>query len=190
MSFSFDQRDSGVANEIVSHANKVLFFAAASNNRRGETLEDISFPARMKGNVLCVNSCEYNGNKSSFSPEGREGRANIAAIGEGVEAALLLSSNQRQNVGVKTGTSCSTPIVAGLAALILDVSKQRLEESVEKPQDLLQTRVMERILLKHMSKDHKDKTYNSLTPFDFFNRDLGKLVQDINSTMENMDNED
>ncbi|KAI0108659.1 peptidase S8/S53 domain-containing protein [Nemania sp. FL0031] len=191
MSFSLNDDDDELRSEIESQTDKVLFFAAASNNRGGLTLKDIGFPAKIKGRVICVNSANYNGIRSEFSPRGRQGRANISAIGEGIEAAWpLFKSDTGTGLTALSGTSCSTPVVAGLAALILDVVTQtQKEERVRKPHALQQVRVMERILVKNMSRGYRGTKYNHLTPFEFFNRDPVELVKDINRTIETVDDD-
>lgn len=94
----------------------VLLFAAASNNggRRGR-----AFPAQEK-NVICVHSTDTNANRSSFSPTPVKSKLNFATVGEGVESAWPERlCNDKSVVATKSGTSFATPIMVGVAALLV-----------------------------------------------------------------------
>ncbi|KAF2973268.1 hypothetical protein GQX73_g289 [Xylaria multiplex] len=88
MSFGFPTRDiegyvdleRALAN---AYANKVLLFAAASNN--GGQLGR-SFPAR-DHTVIAVHATDANGNRSSFRPTAIDDDISIGTIGEAVESA-------------------------------------------------------------------------------------------------------
>ncbi|KAI0553245.1 pfs domain-containing protein [Xylaria curta] len=103
-----------------AYANKVLLFAAASNDggRLGR-----SFPAR-EPTVIAVHATDAYGNRSSFSPTATDDDISIATIGEAVESTwpvhLCEEETTDQNyVKYKSGTSYATPIAAGIAAFLL-----------------------------------------------------------------------
>jgi subtilisin family serine protease len=96
----------------------VSMFAAASNDGG---LSTVAFPASLR-QVICVNAYDGYGRPSNFNPEARPG-TNLAVLGEFVEAAWPLPRSDAQTVR-KAGTSVATPIAAGLAALILEYSRQ------------------------------------------------------------------
>lgn len=131
MSFAFEEEED--IKEALYHAKSkaetetkvskpVLMLAAASNNRVLR-LQPIGYPARVNDRVLCVNFSTAGDQQSSFSPHGVVGFPNLSAIGENVETA-----QPTRNGGPwkrMSGTSCSTPVVTGIAALILDFSKEK-----------------------------------------------------------------
>ncbi|KAI0875182.1 pfs domain-containing protein [Hypoxylon argillaceum] len=125
MSFGFPTRDiegyvdleRALAN---AYANKVLLFAAASNN--GGQLGR-SFPAR-DHTVIAVHATDANGNRSPFSPTATDDDISIATIGEAVESAWPVhlcdeEAADSKCVQYKSGTSYATPIVAAIAAFLL-----------------------------------------------------------------------
>lgn len=98
----------------------VIMFAAASNS--GASLHHpIAFPASLR-QVICINSTDGYGNPSDFNPPPTADRT-LSIIGESVEAAwpTTLSEKETQR---RSGTSVATPIAAGIAALILEYSRQ------------------------------------------------------------------
>ncbi|KAI1427237.1 pfs domain-containing protein [Xylaria sp. FL1777] len=111
-----------------AYANRVLLFAAASNN--GGRL-GLSYPAREKV-VIAVHATDPNGNRSGFSPTATDDRITLATIGEGVESAwpayLCEESTNPTFVKIKSGTSYATPIAAGIAAFLLLYVKVHLPE--------------------------------------------------------------
>ncbi|KAI1757959.1 pfs domain-containing protein [Xylaria castorea] len=103
-----------------AYANKVLLFAAASNNggRLGR-----SFPAR-EPTVIAVHATDANGNRSPFSPTATDDDISIATVGEAVESAWPVhlcdeGGTDQTCVKYKSGTSYATPIAAGIAAFLL-----------------------------------------------------------------------
>ncbi|KAJ6031362.1 hypothetical protein N7540_002094 [Penicillium herquei] len=118
MSFGLESEDEMIHRSIKSAAldRNVLFFAAASNdgnNRPG----GVAWPAKDM-NVICVHSGNGRGKPSSFTPSPQDGMR-VMVLGESVKSAW---PENLPGGGEKTmdGTSCATPIAAGIAALILD----------------------------------------------------------------------
>jgi hypothetical protein len=128
MSLGFYQEHPDIQNAIeMQYSNnngsrkRVLIFAAACNNRALEE-KPIGYPARKAGQVICVFSSKTHDRRSDFSPRGRKHHTNISVIGENVSAAW--PTGQRQTM---SGTSCATPIAAGIAVLLLEFASKDLD---------------------------------------------------------------
>lgn len=122
MSFSFSQHYNQMQTAIF-HANhhNVLIFAAASNNRHNER-DPVGYPAKLSP-VIAVRSCDWQNVKSPFSPDGKDGFPNFSVIGEAVGTGYRRRLENGLVTDRMSGTSASTPIMAGIAALILEYSK-------------------------------------------------------------------
>ncbi|KAF5705772.1 hypothetical protein FMUND_11940 [Fusarium mundagurra] len=93
----------------------VLVIAAASNWQNTNT---VAFPARHNLSTMCIYSTNTGNQGSSFNPEPRADTQNFAIIGEGFQ-----HPDQRSNERI-SGTSMATAVAAGLAARIVDFSRQ------------------------------------------------------------------
>lgn len=104
--------DSGIVRNAIAYANErgVLIFAAAGNNGT----QELSYPASNTG-VIAVGAVDAMGNHLDFSNSGTS--VAISAPGYGVNAAW--SGDEFASV---SGTSFSTPIVAGAVAAIMSQS--------------------------------------------------------------------
>ncbi|KAL2281026.1 hypothetical protein FJTKL_12132 [Diaporthe vaccinii] len=123
----------------------VLLFAAASNNggRRGR-----AFPAQ-ENNVICVHSTDTNANRSSFSPTPVKSKLNFATVGECVESAWPEHlCNGKSVVAIKSGTSFATPIMVGVAALLVRYIRLHIPDAKE----VVGQRKMENLLRKVAKK--------------------------------------
>lgn len=126
MSFAFTRPQPKIERAIrwAIGQHDVLFFAAASNDRHHYN-DPVGFPATMQ-EVIRVNSCTHNGRQSHFSPNSDEKRENaLSTIGEEIGAAFSLTKNDNRRVKRLSGTSMSTAILVGVAALIIEFSKVR-----------------------------------------------------------------
>ncbi|KAF5563812.1 hypothetical protein FPHYL_5010 [Fusarium phyllophilum] len=94
----------------------VLVIAAASNWQNTNT---VAFPARHNLSTMCIYSTNTGNQSSSFNPEPRADTPNFAIIGEGFQ-----HPDQRRNERM-SGTSMATAVAAGLAARIVDFSRQK-----------------------------------------------------------------
>ncbi|RBR12075.1 hypothetical protein FVER53590_04429 [Fusarium verticillioides] len=106
----------------------VLVIAAASNWQNTST---VAFPARHNLSAMCIYSTNTGNQSSSFNPEPRADTQNFAIIGEGFQ-----HPDQRRNERM-SGTSMATAVAVGLAARIVDFSRQRgNKESIFRAQDV------------------------------------------------------
>ncbi|CVK87676.1 uncharacterized protein FMAN_05417 [Fusarium mangiferae] len=106
----------------------VLVIAAASNWQNTNT---VAFPARHNLSTMCIYSTNTGNQGSSFNPEPRPHTQNFAIIGEGFQ-----HPDQRRNERM-SGTSMATAVAAGLAARIVDFSRQKdNKESIFRAQDV------------------------------------------------------
>ncbi|MBB6214107.1 RHS repeat-associated protein [Anaerosolibacter carboniphilus] len=97
--------------------NSGILFIAAAGNRGGDTLTHPTYPACFNlPNVLGVASINNEGVRSKFSGYGKY--IDIAAPGE-----QLLTTMPENNYGPFTGTSASTALVTGVAALLKSYEK-------------------------------------------------------------------
>ncbi|KAJ3549806.1 hypothetical protein NM208_g304 [Fusarium decemcellulare] len=129
MSFGFGTRDP-VLEKAIDHAisKKVLIFAAASNDGKNRP-DGVAWPASKMG-VFCVHSADGLGNPSPFTPSPRE-NMKIMVLGECVLSAWPRRLLKGSNLGdhkYMSGTSCATPIAAGIAAVVLDYARRFLTE--------------------------------------------------------------
>jgi hypothetical protein len=156
-------------------------FAAASNNKANEE-NPIGYPARVKEYVVCINSSSGQDVRSSFSPHGQVGRENFSTVGESVEAAWPLELNNGQNLKRRSGTSCATPIAAGIAALILEYSRQIGFPKIQHSQRLKQLPGMKKVLFECMTARNTDRTYNYLKPWTFLGPGDPQSISMLNDT--------
>ncbi|KAH6976457.1 peptidase S8/S53 domain-containing protein [Ilyonectria sp. MPI-CAGE-AT-0026] len=172
MSFAFEEEELAIKDALYNAKKKslkpVLMFAAASNNRALQN-QPIGYPARVNDRVICVNSSTIQDEKSSFSPHGIPGWPNLSAVGENVLAAWPTSKSGPWKR--MSGTSCATPIVAGVAALILDFAKKDIPELRNqhgwnaRKAELWETLGMRSVLRRCLTDEYKDEKYNFLRPW-------------------------
>ncbi len=96
----------------------IIFVAAAGNSFSNNDISPVypashSIDSELEGSVLSVGSSSYDGKKSSFSNYG-ENSVQIAAPG----TYILTTSKGNSGYSYVSGTSFSTPITAGLAAIL------------------------------------------------------------------------
>ncbi|PNP74525.1 hypothetical protein FNYG_12148 [Fusarium nygamai] len=113
--------------DAIDHAysKKVLMFAAASNSgaRLGR-----AYPAS-NPHVICVHSTDTNGEASGFSPTAEPNSINLATVGECIESAWPTPLCEDSNcLKTRSGTSYATPIMAGIAAFLLQYARLHLSE--------------------------------------------------------------
>ena len=172
ISFGFpnaDQSLEGIRKVLLeAHAADVLIFAATGNVAAGNA---ISFPACLD-EVISVSSTDGNHELSKFVPDLRVGKR-LCAIGEAIEAAwtdqkgsnLPIHSSTRR----KAGTSYATPVVAGVAAMVMDLIWSDVENFEYQCQTLRTNRGMLAVL-ELMIWKNKDNGIECLKPWMFFNK--------------------
>ncbi|KAH6981609.1 hypothetical protein BKA56DRAFT_643560 [Ilyonectria sp. MPI-CAGE-AT-0026] len=128
-SSDFDGHDALQAAIDKAYGKKVLMFAAAANSggRLGR-----AYPAS-SSQVICVHSTNTYGRASDFSPTAELNAINIATVGESIQSAWpILLCRDKSNpkcVESRSGTSYATPIMAGIAAFLLQYARLHLPES-------------------------------------------------------------
>ncbi|KAF6816889.1 extracellular alkaline serine protease [Colletotrichum musicola] len=187
MAFGFDNANPGLREalkEALLSAN-VLLFAAASNdmNRSG-----VVYPARWDDLVFCMFSTNGGAkNSRGINPTGL-GHDNFAILGEDVR---VLSDGPDDTYEISSGTSYSTAIACGLAARLLDFSRQKHVDGTRYrglSHDLKEKVNMERVL---RSISEKDEEYHCIAPWkllserfrgqagDLTDEDLEQARQDV-----------
>ena len=160
MPFAFPQRNDDIEDAIDTYHSKVLLFAAASN----QSEKKLGFPACLP-EVTCIYSNQTPTIQSAFCKLGREGKYNFSTIGEEVDGAWPSESADEKRTKRETGTSCSTAIAAGVAALILEFSTQTGRGRVDRAKKLKKKSVMEKVLFECMTERSTTGVYNLIEPW-------------------------
>ncbi|KAH0594306.1 hypothetical protein MHUMG1_08145 [Metarhizium humberi] len=123
LSYEFDVEiiDEALKNCQGDKKRPVLFFAASGNFGKDKGEHSAGFPARHE-NVICASSSTYKGNKSDFNqgPDDMNRWKNFSIIGENLCVAFPAGLNRENYEKRVSGTSMATPIMAGIAALVLE----------------------------------------------------------------------
>lgn len=190
MSFAFEDEEPEIKEALNNANNRVLMFAAASNNRALKK-EPIGYPARVSDRVICVNSSTINNQRSRFSPKGIPGLLNFSVVGEDVEAAWLSSEADREIMRSMNGTSMATPIMAGIAAMLLDFAKKDwpklrdMQDWKYHKTQLWETAGMKSVFKRCMTDNLKiDGSYNFLKPWLLLAKDPENIVRDITNALQ------
>ncbi|PMD49669.1 subtilisin-like protein, partial [Hyaloscypha bicolor E] len=118
MSFGFDESVSSIDKAICYAKQKDTILLSAASNEGGNA--DVSWPARMD-EVICIHASDGVGNKAKFTPDSHRNKDNFIILGEDVMSSWPMHLNQGHEVR-KSGTSCATPIAAGIAAIMLELA--------------------------------------------------------------------
>lgn len=180
MSFGFEEeQDSDLEEDsilkAIRHAyhNGISLFAAASNDGNNRP-DHVCWPARAL-EVICVHSGTGTGQPSAFTP-GPHDNQRIMVLGEWVKSAWPPRLQSPGNTKYMSGTSCATPIAAGIAAIVLDYARKKLPP--ERWKRLRRVDGMQRMF--ERMKDSRVEKYWWIRPWDFFQQQ---------NTLEWIDNE-
>ena len=183
MSFGLD-RENGQIQAAIRNAffKNILMFAAASNS--GGNLE-VKYPAR-KDEVICVYATDGSGNAFKKNPNNLTSSSlHFATLGVGVKSSWPKSlHNPPLQIGEaserrQTGTSFATPILAGIAACIIEFAiVQNLSDELL---EVLKSRQgMQKTLLKLMVDDTLRSGLHYIHPWKMFEKERDdKLIVDI-----------
>lgn len=126
MSFGFTIDVQEVFDAVIyAYSKNVLMIAAASNDGNSK-LVPISYPARLLGLVICMNSTNAAGFPSRGNPPAALYRDNFSILGERVKSTWSKDAN-RDGVTVESdelwkrasGTSVATPVAAAVVSQII-----------------------------------------------------------------------
>lgn len=162
-----------------AYSAKVLMFAAGSNSggKKGR-----AYPASSP-HVICVHSTNTYGSASDFSPTAELNAVNLATVGESVQSAW---PSAPEGIASRSGTSYATPIMAGMAAFLLQYARIHLSETVAK--SLKRRNKMEALLQRVATRAHQrgdrqrdDYFYVQLSPqkHNLFGQSVDYINQEI-----------
>jgi hypothetical protein len=161
--FGFGEEHEEIYSAIRHAASQgVLTFAAASNDGKNRP-DGIAWPAR-NSDVICVHSGDGYGNPSAFTPAPSD-NMRIMVLGECVTSAWPPHLESDDGQQMMSGTSCATPIAAGIAALILEYALGFLKP--DEWRKLCRTDSMRRVLLA-MGDRPEGSGYSWIRPWAWF----------------------
>lgn len=175
MSLGWEDNSHSDLRRAVLHAraSSVLLFAASSNEGV-RTKAGMAFPARAP-EVIAVDAADVHGRPLRSNPPGtrNQGRIRLTALGEAVRSTWPMDlPTEEPETGWKrlAGTSCATPIAAGIAGLVLEFSRQRpmcFEQEIERH---LKTVEGMHLTLRHLLSVEcdTDVRFNNLDPTKLF----------------------
>ena len=181
LSFGTDKAVDIIESVVDDYAPKVLFFAAASNCGGNEP--GITWPAR-HGNVISIYASDGDGNSYKRNPNPQDNHYNLSMLGTAVSGLWPQHLDPSSRYKHKSGTSCATPIAAGVAANILtlmrrqatlDLSKvfgDELEQALRATDRLMkklrQPQVMRKVMFKLGAREIKRQGYHYVAPWHIF----------------------
>ncbi|KAH7139510.1 hypothetical protein B0J11DRAFT_575419 [Dendryphion nanum] len=190
MSFAFEDECHDIKEALDMASSSILMFAAASNYRHLNR-DPIGYPARVSNRVICVHSSSINNKRSIFSPKGIPGHPNFSVVGENVEAAWIPDDTSTETLRSMSGTSMATPIMAGIAAMILDFSKknwiglERIPNWSQHKGQLWETAGMTSVFKRCMTDSVKtDGSYNFLKPWLLLEKNYSAIAHRIIDALE------
>jgi hypothetical protein len=183
LSYGTDRAVDIVEDVIDEQAHKVVFFAAAS--AWGGNEPRVSWPAR-HDSVISMCASDGHGNSYGRNPNPRQNHYNLSMLGTAVSGLWPqeLQPSSRYRTKYKSGTSCATPIAAGVAANILTlmrrqatlelskVPEDQLEHAVQATERLMkkirQGWVMRKVMFEIGAKSNERQGYHYIAPWHIF----------------------
>lgn len=168
MSFGFEKRIQAIDSAIDDV--RCLVFAAASNDGGNRQR---THPAD-HDRVICVHSSDTLGNHSRFTPNPKDRADNFSTLGEAIESAWP-GVPGGCDLKTKSGTSFATPIAVGIAAFVIEYSRQRIMDEfvldrLRQPGGMKQVfRLMQSVR----------GGYQYLAPWDYFRKEEVFVIQSI-----------
>jgi hypothetical protein len=134
MSFGYPDRAEDSCNSLHdairnARGRGIHIFAGASNS--GARAEQPAYPARMR-EAFCIYTGDGYGNSGRTNPTAPQGDIGFLTLGEAVNSAWPRSLSKPPHEKRSSGTSCATPIVAGIAAFLIHYVRQELGEEMAK----------------------------------------------------------
>jgi hypothetical protein len=181
LSYGTDQAVHIIEDVIDDQARKVIFFAAAST--WGGNDPRVSWPAR-HGEVISMCASDAHGNSYGRNPNPRQNHHNFSMLGTAVSGLWPRKLQPGRPCKYKSGTSCATPIAAGVAANVLTLMRRQatLEllkvptsgrehamQATERLLKKLQRRsVMKNVMFEIGAKSNKRQGYDYVAPWHLF----------------------
>jgi len=181
LSFGTDQAVDIIKSVIDKQAHKILFFAAASNCGGNEP--GITWPAR-HGNVISIYASDGDGNSYKRNPNPMANHYNLSMLGTAVSGLWPQHLQPGSQYKHKSGTSCATPIAAGVAANIptlmrrqatlylSDIPKDELGQAVWESERLMRKlrrpQVMRRVMFTIGAHEIRRQGYHYVAPWHIF----------------------
>lgn len=173
MSFGFKD-PSQVIRKAVKYAydNDVLLLAAAGNSGG---LEAVRYPAR-DPHVLCVHAATGYGNMYNGNPTIKANTSNFALLGVAVPGNA--PAGREQTEIRRSGTSQATAMGAAVAAIILQIMRDRQEEAEEAVGSIVYRQALSQLRRLHsmrsvferMCDTNKRDGYDIVEPWRLLNR--------------------
>ena len=125
MAWGFDGPVSEIESALKHASNAGVLLLAAASNTGGNSAP--SWPASSRY-AICINASDGIGNKYIRSPTPQSYKPNFSTLGVAVEGWARMNESQKPHRVRRTGTSSSTCISAGIAAMVIDIARCQKSE--------------------------------------------------------------